>query len=475
VFEKSISNCFRLSKKTILRHFFKKNHFCQKKDSSNMTYEILNVKIARFIVCWFAELSAQPTYLWTNKLQNMSRGFYLPILVSILFWGNSTLFGQPTGHCATLTIECVDGRNPITGEPCGNAVTSAVPFLRIEPEARGAAMGDVGIATSTDANSMNYNPSKLAFADKNFAISTTYTPWMRALGLTDVYMAYLAGYSKIDNRQTIGFGLRYFSLGEINFTDEGGASLGTGNPNEFEATVAYARQLSPKFSAALAGKFIYSNLAAGQFVDATPIKAGKAGAADLSFLYKTPLGSKEKTFSAGLAISNLGSKITYTNSINREFIPANLGLGLNYTNRLDEYNSISFALDLNKLLVPTPRPCDDDGDGIPDFKQISAINGALKSFHDAPGGFKEEIKEITVGFGAEYWYDDQFALRAGYFFEPRSKGNRKYLTVGMGVKYNVVGLNFSYLVPTTNQRNPLDNTLRFTLLFDLNALSADEE
>ncbi len=354
-------------------------------------------------------------------------------------------------------------------------MTSAVPFLRIEPEARGGGMGDVGIATSTDANSMHYNPAKLAFAEKNFAVSTTYTPWMRALGLMDVYLAYLSGYTRIDKRQAVGFSVRYFSLGEINFTGENGEPLGTDRPNEFEVSGGYARKLSPKLSASLAAKFIYSNLASGQSVDETPIKPGRAGAADFSFLYKTPVGSKEKTLSVGLAVTNLGSKITYTNSVNREFLPANLGLGVDWTARLDEFNRISFAADFNKLLVPTPRPCDMDGDGIPDFKQESSIRGAVSSFSDAPGGFSEELKEVTTGLGVEYWYDDQFSVRTGYFFEPRSKGNRKYFTVGLGVKYNVLGINFSYLVPTSNQRNPLDNTLRFSLLFDFDAMKADEE
>lgn len=399
----------------------------------------------------------------------------VPILLITLFFLKKTDLAAQPNQCAGVVIECVDGRHPITGEPCGNAVTSAVPFLRIEPEARGGAMGDVGIATSTDANSMHYNPAKLAFAEKNFAISATYTPWMRALGLNDVYLAYLSGFVRVDKRQSVGFAVRYFSLGAINFTSESGESLGTGRPNEFDLSLGYARKLSPKLSASLAGKFIYSDLASGQFIDGTAIKAGTAGAADLSFLYKTPIGSKEKTLSVGLAVTNLGSKITYTNSVNKEFLPANLGLGLDYTARLDEFNSLTFAFDLNKLLVPTPRPCDEDGDGIIDYKQVSSIRGVFSSFSDAPGKFPEEIKEITLGVGTEYWYDDQFSVRAGYFFEPRSKGNRKYFTVGMGVKYNVFGLNFSYLVPTSNMRNPLDNTLRFSLLFDFDAMQADEE
>ena len=379
---------------------------------------------------------------------------------------------------AQLDPKCVNGYNPITGERCANAVTSAVPFLRITPDARGGSMGDAGIATSADANGMHYNPSKLAFADKKVGISATYTPWMRALGLQDVYLAYLSGYVKLDKFQTIGFGLRYFSLGDIEFTDENGQSLGQGRPNEFEVAGAYSRKLTEKFSAAVGAKFIYSNLATGQRVGGADIKPGVAGAADLSITYKTPvrLTKNESELTIGAAVSNLGSKITYTNSINRDYIPTNLGLGVAWKFNLDEYNTLTFTTDFNKLLVPTPRPeIDvDPMDSIPDYKQYSPIRGVFKSFGDAPGGFSEELKEITVSAGAEYWYDEQFAIRAGYFYEHYSKGNRKYFTVGLGVKYNIFGINFSYLVPTTNQRNPLDNTLRFSLLFDFEAFDAEQ-
>lgn len=398
--------------------------------------------------------------------------FFAPLLSILL----SALLGT-TLDAQQLEPKCKDGFNPITGERCANAVTSAVPFLRIVPDARGGAMGDAGIATSVDPNKMHYNPSALAFAEKNVAISATYTPWMRNLGLNDVYLAYLSGYTRLDKFQTLGFGLRYFSLGDIEFTDENGTSLGQGRPNEFEVSAAYARKLSDKFSASVGAKFIYSNLATGQIVQGAEIKPGIAGGADLSLTYKTPVEftKKESDFVLGVAITNLGSKITYTNSINRDYIPTNLGVGMGWTFKLDDYNSITVTADFNKLLVPTPRPeIDEDGDKIPDYKQYSPIRGVFRSFGDAPGGFSEEMKEITIGGGAEYWYDDKFAVRAGYFHEHYSKGNRKYFSVGMGVKYNIFGLNFSYLVPTTNQRNPLDNTLRFSLLFDFEALEGEE-
>ncbi|MBX2891538.1 MAG: type IX secretion system outer membrane channel protein PorV [Saprospiraceae bacterium] len=373
--------------------------------------------------------------------------------------------------------KCKNGYNPITGERCANAVTSAVPFLRIVPDARGGAMGDVGIATSADPNAMHYNASKLAFADKKVAIAASYTPWMRNLGLQDVYLAYLSGYVKLDQLQSLGFGLRYFSLGDIEFTDENGTSLGQGRPNEFDLTAGYARKLSDRFSGAIAAKFIYSNLATGQRVEGVEIKPGISGAADLSLTYKQPikLAKNDSELTLGLAVSNLGAKITYTNSINRDYIPTNMGLGAAWKFNLDAYNTLTFTTDFNKLLVPTPRPeIDDDGDGIPDYKQYSAVRGVFKSFGDAPGGFSEELKEINIGTGIEYWYDNQFAVRMGYFYEHYSKGNRKYFSVGLGVKYNIFGLDFSYLVPTTNQRNPLDNTLRFSLLFDFEAFESDK-
>ena len=380
------------------------------------------------------------------------------------------------GLLAQIEATCKNGYNPITGEPCANAVTSAVPFLRITPDARGGGMGDVGIATSADPNGMHYNQSKLAFSEKRMGFSATYTPWMRALQLQDVYLAYLSGYFKVQDLQSVGFSLRYFSLGDIDFTDDNGMSLGTGKPNEFEFAGAYSRKLSENFSAAVGAKFIYSNLASGQRVEGTEIKAGVAGAADLSMTYFTPIeiGSSEHELTIGLAATNIGSKITYTNSVNRDYIPANLGLGLGWKFKFDDYNSLTISTDFNKLMVPTPRPeIDDDNNDIPDYKEYGVVQSIFKSFGDAPGGFSEELKEITIGGGVEYWYADQFSVRTGYFYEHYSKGNRKYFSVGLGVKYNVFGLNLSYLVPTTNQRNPLDNTLRFSLLFDFDAFEGE--
>ena len=365
------------------------------------------------------------------------------------------------------------------GEPCVNTIITAVPFLRIAPDARAAAMGDAGIAVSADANALHFNASKLAFAEDNGGIAVTYTPWLRALNVNDVYLAYLSGFFKLgdEDLEAVGFGLRYFSLGDIAFTDENGMPLGNGRPNEFEINGAYSRKLSDKLAVGLGAKFIYSNLAAGQEVGGEEITAGIAGAADVSLTYTTEVEMNNGTsnLTIGGALSNIGSKITYTNSINKDFIPANFGIGAAWDLDFDEYNRLTVALDFNKLMAPTPDPSqeDADGDGVPDYKQVSTFAGILGSFSDAPGGFSEELRELMYSVGIEYWYDKQFAVRAGYFHEHATKGNRKYFTVGLGLKYNVFGLNISYLVPTTNQRNPLDNTLRFSLLFDFTAFESD--
>lgn len=381
--------------------------------------------------------------------------------------------------------ENCEWRLPDQVTPCPNAIITAVPFLRIVSDARSGAMGDAGIAISGDANAMHFNQSKLAMASEDLGVSATYTPWLRALGLTDVYLAYLTGYYKLDDLQAVGVGLRYFSLGDINFTDINGNAIGNGRPNEFEITAAYSRKLTDKFSAAVGAKFIYSNLASGQEVNGQQIEVGTAGAADISLTYQTPVevNGKESNLTLGMAITNIGSKITYTNAANNEkdFIPTNLGIGAAWELNFDDYNSMTFTTDINKLLVPTrclgetDQDCDSDLNGIDDWREESPIGGIFSSFGDAPGGFSEEIKELMYSFGVEYWYDKQFAVRAGYYTENQTKGNRSFFTVGLGLKYNIFGLNFSYLVPTTNQRNPLDNTLRFSLLFDFGAFSTLDE
>lgn len=374
-----------------------------------------------------------------------------------------------------VEAQCYQGEDGkyynLDGTPCTNTVVSAVPFLRIISDARSGAMGDAGIAVSADPNAMHFNASKLVFSDQSLGLAATYTPWLRSIGLNDVYLAYLTGFKQIGDLQTVGFGLRYFSLGSIQFTDPNGTPLNTGRPNEFELSGAYARKLSEKLSAAVTGKFIYSNLAAGNIVNGEVIEPGIAGAADFSMTYKTPIkvSKGESDLTIGLAITNIGSKITYTNSLYRDFLPANFGLGGAWTFNFDTHNTLTFTTDINKMLVPSPcqgLDCDQDRDGRADYKDISPVGAIFSSWTDAPEGLSEEIKEFTYSFGTEYWYDKQFAVRAGYFSEHRQKGNRKFFTVGLGLKYNLFGLNFSYLVPTTSRRNPLDNTLRFSMLFN---------
>lgn len=358
------------------------------------------------------------------------------------------------------------------GKPCSNSIITAVPFLRIAPDARGGSMGDAGVALTPDANSQHYNSSKLAWVNDKLSISATYSPWLRSIGLQDVFLAYLAGYAKIGKNQTLGFDMKYLSLGDIQFTNDNAEPLGTGRPNEFEFSLSYNRKLSDNFAAGVTGRFINSNLAAGQRVDNVDIKAGVAGAADVSFTYKNKVGVRKDDVQVGLAISNLGNKISYTPNVS-DFLPQNLGLGILYNMNIDDYNMFAITVDINKLLVPTPQfddngfYKDEDGNAIADHREGSPVSALFKSFGDAPGGFSEELRELAYSAGLEYWYNKQFAIRAGYFYENRTKGGRNYATVGIGLKYNVFGINLSYLVPTTNNRNPLDNTLRFSIIYTL--------
>lgn len=361
-----------------------------------------------------------------------------------------------------------------------NTVTTAVPFLRISPDARSGAMGDVGIAISPDANAQYWNVSKIPFAEKKYGVSATYTPWLKEL-VPDIFLAYLSGYAKFgeDDNQSISASLRYFSLGEINYTDINANPIGTGQPNEFSFDIGYSRKLSEYLSAGVSFRYINSAIASGlastnQGIEYQP---GNAFAADLGVYYtkKNDIDEfRSGTVSLGAVLSNVGSKISYT-ATRRDFIPINLGLGGAYTYQADAYNAITFALDINKLLVPTPIYDDSTPPNliIPDK---TVVSGMLGSFSDAPGGINEELQELQFSLGAEYWYQQQFAVRAGYFWEHKLKGDRKYFTVGLGVRYNVFGLNFAYLIPSGSgiNRNPLSNTFRFSLLFEFDKLQNSE-
>lgn len=347
-----------------------------------------------------------------------------------------------------------------------NVVTSAVPFLRISPDARSGGMGDVGIATAPDANSAFWNLAKTPFNTNKGGVSVTYTPWLKDLGLNDVYLFSGTGYLKLSDEEAISASLRYFSLGNIQFTDNLGNDLSSFRPREFSFDAGYSRKLSTKLSIGVALRYINSNLASGT-INGVSYKAGSSVAGDLS-LFHNGAKADGSGLNWGVAISNLGSKISYTSdATQKDYIPANIGIGVAYTKVIDESNRVTFGLDLHKLLVPTP-PSVGDSAGLAKYRSQGVVNSWFKSFGDAPGGFSEEIKEVQASLGAEYWYNNQFALRAGYFYENPIKGNRKYFTLGAGLKYNSFGLNFSYLLPSGNgvNRNPLSNTLRFSLFFD---------
>lgn len=407
----------------------------------------------------------------------MKKLFSAFVITLGLMTTSQTLWAQGFGY--NVEKGCITAFNDPDGECLSNTVVSAMPFLRIAPDARGGAMGDVGIAITPNANSMHYNASGLVFAEEETSLAVTYTPWLRDLNLNDIYLAYLTGYRRIDELQTIGASLKFFSLGEISFTDNNGVSTGTGEPRELEFAVAYARKLGDKLSAGLTGKYIYSNLASGQMAGGLDINSANAFAADVSLSYRSKgkFSGYDSEFSMGLALTNIGSKISYTNQAVKDFLPANFGLGSALRLDLDEFNSLQFGLDINKLMVPTPvaqklsdgsinPEYDKDGNKVADFREKSLFSGMFGSFGDAQGGFSEELQEFAFSFGMEYWYDKQFAVRTGYYYENANKGNRQFFTLGLGLKYNVFGIDLSYLVPTSSQRNPLDNTLRFGLMFD---------
>ena len=371
-----------------------------------------------------------------------------------------------------------------------NAITTAVPFLTIAPDSRAGAMGDIGCATSADANSQSYNPAKYVFSDNQFGFSLSYSPWLRQL-VNDINLLYLSGYWRITDMDAIGASLRYFSLGDIDFMDENGQSVSTQNPNEFAIDFTYSRKLIDQLSIAITPRFIYSNLTAGQFVGGEETKAGLAGAADISLFYEQDFDVKafeNSTLRAGLCISNMGNKMSYSfGTLRRDFLPTNLKLGLGYEMNFDGYNKLTLNGELNKLLVPTnPIYAIDsatgriiyDAAGNPVIAagmdpDVSVPQGMIQSFYDAPGGFKEEMREIMWALGAEYSYRDIFFVRLGYFHESQYKGNRQFLSVGAGIKYSVFGFDVSYLV-ATKQYHPLANTLRFSLNFDFVSANKNE-
>ena len=355
-----------------------------------------------------------------------------------------------------------------------NTITTAVPFLLIAPDSRSGAMGDVGVATSPDANSMHWNPAKLAFTSEDIGASISYVPWLRAL-VPDINLSYITGYKKLDDNQAVGLEMRYFSLGDITFTDIVGTTIGQYKPHEFALGGSYARKLSDQFSLAISARYIYSNLTGGQSAGGIETVAGQSIASDLAGFYTKPvrMGGQDMDLAVGLNISNIGSKVSYTATTIRDFIPINMRLGTALGADIDDYNKISLAIDMNKLLVPTP-PITDNGEIVSGKdSDVGVVSGIFQSFGDAPGGYKEEFREINYSVGSEYWYNDQFAIRAGYFFEHDTKGGRKFFTFGSGVKYSAFILDFSYLVNASTDAgatNPLANTMRFSMTWNFGAM-----
>jgi len=364
-----------------------------------------------------------------------------------------------------------------------NTITTAVPFLLIAPDSRASAIGDAGVATSPDANSFHWNTAKLAFSKEKAEFGVSYSPWLKQL-VDDIHLSYLSGYTKVGTNHTFGGSMRYFSLGNITFTDEQGNLIREFNPNEFELLGGYAFKLSDRSAIGVNGKFVYSNLTGGISAGTVSTKPGIAGAVDLSYSYfneDISVGGRNGVISFGSTISNIGNKMAYTVGADRDFLPANLRLGTALTVEFDEYNSLTTTVDFNKLLVPTRPVRGGDGTVLSGIdNNVGVTLGMIQSFYDAPGNvvigedstvivqtgsrFAEELKEINIGGGLEYWYSDVLAIRGGYFYENRAKGARQYFTFGAGIYYSVFGIDVSYLA-AVRRTNPLANTIRFSLKF----------
>ena len=359
-------------------------------------------------------------------------------------------------------------------------ITTAVPFMTISPDARSGGMGDVGVAISPDANTIHWNVAKLALIEDDIGFSLSYTPWLTNLGINDMSLSFLSGYMRINKEQTVGIALRYFDLGDFQFTDDNAAIIQDFNPREFSFEGSYSRLLSENMSLGITLKFIYSNMTGNYFTTTDESQAGTSIAGDLGWYWNKDIKliGANTNLALGATITNIGSKLTYSNDSQKEFIPTNLRIGTTLTTELDPYNKFSFSLDLNKLMVPTPPIYETDANGNIVYDQNGKpiiaegkdpdrglISGMFGSFADAPGGFSEEFHEIMWSAGLEYWYNNTFAARGGYFHEYATKGNRKYFTVGLGFRYNVFGIDFAYLIPQENN-NPLADTIRFTLHFN---------
>ena len=357
------------------------------------------------------------------------------------------------GSCITISRGQTNTGTVIGQDSNNKTITTAVPFLTITPDSRAAGYGDAGVATSPDANSSYWNAAKLAFIDKGYGGSLSYTPWLGKI-INDMRLIHLSGFYKIDRVQAVATSMKYFDLGDIEFRDGNNVSLGRFNPREVAFDVTYSRLLTDHFSIGGSLRYIYSNLTGA--LSTSDASAAHSVAVDIGVFYTKPLQSKNATLSLGAFISNIGAKVNYTNSGNPDFIPTNLRIGGAYKMDLDAINSLSFALDFNKLMVPTTAP---------GSRNKPLLSGIFGSFSDAPGGWQEELTEITISGGVEYWYNQTFAGRLGYFYEDQYKGNRKYLTAGVGFKYEKFGFDVAYLVPTNGRESALAETIRFTIQY----------
>jgi Type IX secretion system protein PorV len=429
---------------------------------------------------------------WLSFVRNIFFGCYVylapPYLIIMLKSRNSLLILLMAAGQTAFAQQL--NQNDKAQQVQLNTITTAVPFLQITPDSRSGAMGDANVALSPDANGTYSNAAKMAFVEEDMELSLSYSPWLRAL-VNDMSLAYLSGYKRLSKTQTMGASLRYFTLGNITFTDEVGSAIRDFKPNEFALDASFGQKFSEKFSGGIAIRFVNSNLTGGTNVGGANSRPGRSVASDISVFYtndKIKIAGKKSRLNLGANITNVGNKMRYTNSDKRDFIPTNLKIGTAVTANFDDYNQLTFALDFNKLLVPTPPRYSEDGESIVSGldPNVGTAAGIVQSFYDAPGDvdndgnlvsgsvFKEEMREINIGGGFEYWYDQQFAFRTGYFYEHFSKGNRQFITLGAGLKYQVMTIDISYLISTTNQ-NPLANTLRFSLKFALGKASSDGE
>lgn len=388
-----------------------------------------------------------------------------------------------SGNFTQTYAQRASTRNDILGRLGSNVISTGVPFLLIAPDTRIGGMGEAGVAVEGDMNAQHWNPSKYIYSPNNFGLSVSYSPWLAGLGVNDIYLLYLSAYGKVTDKDGISGSLRYFSMGDMEITNEEGELITDYTPHEFALDLSYERQLIPDLSMAVTGRFIYSDLSTST---TTENKPGLAGAADISLFYHKKLRAEKLNYSQiafGLNISNIGNKISYSSSMERDFLPANFRTGIAYTMKIDQYNKLVFALDFNKLLVTTPPvyKTDENGSIIYDEvtgepvidkgrnpKTTTAASAVFTSWFDAPGGFVEELHEYIVNMGIEYSYNDLLFVRTGYFNESNYKGRRKYMTFGIGIKYSVFSIDAAYILPVNSRNHPLQNTLRFSISFDFN-------